>query len=229
MPPGQRRELVFIDEEPTTIYEHNWKAGNSWKNWTTCLRGIEDSCPCCEVLGETNRYYVGYYTAVDTSKWTDRRGNEHQFELILIGAKIGTLKKLRRKRQDRLDDGATTALAGHLWRFTRDSDKDPAVGGDYEYVREVDLEKLFTLALYKGKKISEMFDKAEANSDSMKVLEKLFKIEKEGDTLVRKLVPINYYQQLHPLSVGDMRAAMNGVSPGGDQTEGARVDTSIPF
>lgn len=232
MPVNSTREIVFIDSEPVAIYEHNWKANGSWKNWATCLRGIEESCPGCEVLGETNRYYVGIYTVVDTSEWTDRRGNKHQFEINLLPAKLKSLKKFRRKSAERIEAGGT-GLAGCLYRLARDSKEDPSIGGEAEYVRDVDMEKLFQLALYKGKKLSELMDKAETSEDSKKILQRLFQIELDDDgSIVRKLVPINYEQQLHPLSIKDFREVVGGAErddDGGSGGSGARADGNVPF
>ena len=229
--PGEGLRKRQVRNTECAIYEHNFKANGNWLNWLTCLRGIEDSCPACEELGENNRYYVGYYSVVDTSKWTDKRGNEHQFEMQLLPAKLGSLKKFRRKKQDRIDAGGT-GLAGCLFRCTRDTDKEPSIGGEFEFIREVDMEKLFDLALYKGKKISELFDKAEANPDALKVLQKIFKVDLTDDGKpVRKIGPFNYVEVLHPLSMKDQKAALSGASTGdsGSSSGGASADESVPF
>ena len=232
MPAGSTREIVFVDNEPVQIYEHNWKANGSWKNWATCLRGIEDECPGCDVLGENNRYFVGIYTVVDTSEWTDRRGNKHQFEINLLPAKLKSLKKFRRKSGERIEAGGT-GLAGCLYRLARDSKDDPSIGGEAEFVREVEMDKLFQLALYKGKKLSELMDKAEASEDSLKILQRLFQLEMEGESIVRKLVPMNYMEQLHPLSIKDFRIAVGAAEredgASGGNGGGAKADEKVPF
>jgi len=228
MPVSSTREVVFVDSEPIAIYEHNWKANGSWKNWATCLRGIEDSCPGCEVLGENNRYYVGIYTVVDTSEWTDRRGNSHQFEINLLPAKLKTLKKFRRKNAERIEAGGT-GLAGCLYRLARDSKEDSSVGGEAEYVRDVDMAKLFQLALYKGKKLSELMDKADQSEDSLKILQRLFQVEVVDGKIERKLVPINYEQQLHPLTIKDFKEVLGGAEKDDDKGGGARADDKVPF
>ena len=234
LPPGTTREVVFIDNEPVTIYEHGWKANGSWKNWATCLRGIEDECPGCIELGENNRYYIGFYTVVDTSEWTDRRGNKHQFEVSLLPAKLKSLKKFRRKSAERIEAGGT-GMAGCLYRLARDGKEDPSIGGEAEFVREVDMEKLFPLALYKGKKLVELMDKAESSPESLPILQKLFQLEMEEGSILRKLVPINYFEQLHPMSVKDFRTAMGSAEKdqdGGGSSRGsggAKADERVPF
>jgi len=227
MPPGTTREVIFLDSEPVAIYEHNAKINNSWKNWFTCLQGIEDTCPACEILGAQSRYYIGYFTVVDASKWTDKKGNDHQFELNLLPAKIKSFKKFRRKNQERIDAGGT-GLAGCLYRLARDSSDDPSIGSEAEFVRETDLVKLFPLVLYKGKKLSELFDKAEASGDALTALKRLFQLEfDDQNKLLRQLVPFNYMEVLKPLPQKDMRLALQGAAaPGSD---GAVADDKVPF
>ena len=215
IPPGESRELVLIDDEPVTVYEHNPKINNSWKNWMTCLKGIEDPCPACEILGENTRYYVGYFTAVDCSKWKDRRGNTHQYELTLIGAKLKSMKMFRRKKDDE------TALAGHLWKATRDSKDDAIIGNDWERKREVDMAKLFDVVLYRGKKLSEIFEKAAEDESNMARLEKLLKVAKDDEgKVLPKLVPFAYFDVLHPMTSKAMREALGGVTAD-DQESGS--------
>lgn len=231
MPAGSTREVVFIDNEPVTIYEHNWKANGSWKNWATCLRGIEDECPGCQELGDNNRYYIGIYTVVDISEWTDKRGNKHQFEINMLPAKLKSLKKFRRKSAERIEAGGT-GVAGCLYRLARDGKEDPTIGGEAEFVREVDMAKLFPLVLYKGKKLVELFDKAEASEDSMKILKRLFQVQMaDDDKLLRQLVPINYFEQLTPLSVKDFKEVLRGASTDNDSGTGggAKADEATPF
>ena len=149
----------------------------------------------------------------------------------MLPAKLKSLKKFRRKSGERLDAGGT-GLAGCLYRLARDSKDDPSIGGEAEFVREVEMNKLFDLALYKGKKLSELMDRAEATEDSLKILQKLFSLELDGEKkILRKLVPVNYFEQLHPLSVKDFRDAVGGAEKDtdGGGSGGARADEKVPF
>lgn len=226
IPAGESREVVLIDDEPVTIYEHNPRMNNSWKNWMTCLKGIEDPCPACKILGENTRYYVGYFTAVDCSKWKDKRGNEHQYELTLVGAKLKSMKMFRRKKED------GTTLAGKLWKVTRDSKDDAVIGNDWELKRDVDMEKLFGVTLYRGKKLSEIFAKAAEEDSNMKRLESLLKVAKDDDgKLISTLVPFNYFDVLHPMTAKAMTEALGGVDEeqGGGEGGGGDAEDEQPF
>jgi len=230
VPVGEKREFVFIDDEPACLYEHNPKMNGSWKNWMTCLKDIEDPCPACEIFGEKTRYYVGFQTVVDITKWVDKKGNAHQFEVSLFAGKFGTLKKLRRKKDDCVTDGRS--MAGGLYRSARDGDKEPSVGGEFEFIRAADTAKLFDLAVYRGKKLSELFDKAEQNAQSMEALKNTFQVEFDAENkLIRKIVPFNYMQILHPKPRKELAAILKGAKTGDDE-QGGKTDggeDDVPF
>lgn len=224
IPGGESREVVLIDDEPVTIYEHNPRMNNSWKNWMTCLKGIEDPCPACKILGENTRYYVGYFTGIDCSKWKDKRGNEHQYELILIGAKLKSMKMFRRKKED------GTSLAGKLWKVTRDSKDDPVIGNDWELKREVDMAKLFDLTLYRGKKLSEIYAKAVEDASNLQRLEKLLQVAKDDDgKLLNTLVPFNYFDVLHPMTSKAMSETLGDVNTEEQGSGGGEEEDDTPF
>ena len=237
VPVGERRELVFIDDDPAQLYEHNPKMNGNWRNWTTCLKGIEDPCPVCEVFGEKTRYFVGYLTCVDITKWVDKKGNAHQFELSLFPAKLGSMKKLKRKIEDAKE--AERSFAGSLYRSSRDSDKEPSSGSELEYIRAADTVKLFDMTMYRGKKLSELFDKAEQSAPSMEALKKLFTLKfTEGGELLRVIPEFNYESVLHPKPRKELSAMLKGVEPEDDDSpskskgkgsQGGSTDDEIPF
>ena len=55
---GTSRDVVFVDDNPACIYEHNPKMNGNWRNWMTCLQGVNDDVVCCQKLGLDSRYYV---------------------------------------------------------------------------------------------------------------------------------------------------------------------------
>lgn len=161
IPSGGNKLFVFLDDEPCCIYEHNPKINGSWKNWITCLNGVSDDIPCCEILGDKTKYYVGYFTVIDCSDYTDKKGNKYQYELKLLPAKIKTLKKFRRKKEER------GSLVNTLFKATREDDKSPSCGDEFEFQREADLAKLLPLVIYKGKKLVELIAKANETPENV--------------------------------------------------------------
>jgi len=154
MKEGTSRDIVFLDDEPFSIYEHNYRADGSWKNWMTCMRGIRDEAVCDDKLGTNNRSYVGFFTIIDCSEYTDKQGNSYQYEMKLLPAKMRVLKKFKRKKDER------GSLIGCMYRVTREDSRSPNVGDEFEFKKEVDLEKLFDYAQFRGKKLKELYEKA---------------------------------------------------------------------
>jgi hypothetical protein len=208
LPVGASKELVFLDDEPTCLREHNPKLNGRWSNWFTCLSGVSGEDPvCCQILGENYRqYFVGYYTVVDCSKWTDKKGNSYQYEVKLLPAKMSTINKLKRKKEDR------GTLVGCMYKVSRDTDKDPSVGGDFEFSRDADLAKLFDVASYKGKKLSDLYAKATEHAETLNKLVRTFDIKPEkGTHLPKRLAPFNYFEILKPRPAKEIRTMLAGI------------------
>lgn len=201
MPAGAERDIIFLDDEPFAIYEHNPKINGSFKNWMTCVQGISDDVPCCEVLGANSRYYVGYFTVIDCSEFIDKKGNKHAYEVKLLGAKLKTMKKFRRKKEDR------GSLVGCMYRAVREDAKSPVCGDEFEFKKEVDLAKVFEHAMYRGKKLSEIYTKAAETPEGIERLRKTFHINTDKDgKLIKSVTPFNYMEVLKPRSSKELMA-----------------------
>lgn len=205
--PGTSQEFVFVDDTPFCFYEHNPKIDGNWKNWVTCLQSVSDGeVPCCEILGQNSRYYIGYLTVVDMSKWTDKKGNVHQYEVKLLPAKLKTLKKFKRKKEER------GSLVGCIYRTTREDDKSANVGDEFEFVKDADLAKVFDAAYYKGTKLAEMYAKALESPEQMNILQKIFTIPLVDGKILPKVPVFNYFSIFEPKSPRDVRVALSGAS-----------------
>lgn len=240
IPPEASKDLIFLDDEPFTLFEHNPKMNGSFKNWMTCLRGVEEEAPCCELLGMKTRYMAGYYTVIDCSEYTDKKGKKHQYEIKFLLAKLKTMKKLKMKKETR------GSLTGCVFKATRFDDKSPACGDDFEFVRQVDLDKVFPHVSYRGKKLVDLFAKASlslkegadntaANEAKARILNTFQAALSDAGDLVAKLTPFNYMEQLKPQSVKDLRMTLKSSkieawedSPSSTKT-GSDVDESVPF
>lgn len=232
------REVVFVDDEPITIYEHNPQMNGSFRNWLTCLKDSNDIVPCCEKLGEKTRYFVGYYTAVDLTEHKDAKGNSYQYEVKLFPAKLKTLGVLRRKKNDK------GSIIGGMFKVYRDTVDDPNCGGEFEFQREADMEKLFKVANYKGKKLSDLYKEAQEKPEVMARLKDTFQLVINDKGIIEpRIFPFNYYALLAPkdpkevrqivggATVGDSSRS-NGSGPKGSEGGGANdgpSDDEIPF
>jgi hypothetical protein len=235
IPAGQSRDFVFVDDAPFTFDEHNARINGSWRNPITCLAPVteEGEPPCCTILGKDSRYRVSMLTIVDTSKWTDKKGNVRQYELKILPAKFKTSQKLERKMNELAKDGKS--LVGRLYKVVRETDKSPAVGDDYEFTRDVDMTKLFDLATYKGKKLSDLFTQADDDAAFFTRLSRVFAISKGMDGKIpRKLVPFRYDALFQPKTVKEVKELLAGFSAaesgfGGGNGGGGSADEEIPF
>lgn len=208
LPPGSGRDLVVIDDDPFCIHEHNARVNGRWDNEHTCMKNIEDPCESCTRLGERSRYYIGYLSCIDCSKYVSKKGNTYQYEAKLVGAKLGVLKKWRRKKEER------GSLAMMKTKVFREDNKKPSTGDDWEFVEPVkDDAALFKLANYKGKSLAELWDKADENEQSMQLLSKVFQLETGDDgKLIRRVVPFNYMEILKPRGNDFLRELLGGAS-----------------
>lgn len=228
VPPGTGRSVVLIDDDPFCIYEHNAKINGNWRNWHTCLKGGDSGCISCTQLGERSRYYIGYLSGVDCTQTTDKKGNKYQYEVKLVGGKLGLLKKWRRKKEDR------TTMVMTTWKVFREDGKKPGTGDEWEYERDVDKpDKLFEVANYRGKKLSDLYDKAEAEATAMTILKRTFQVEfDDNGKLLRRVFPFNYMEVLAPKTPEFLKDMIRGASlddsSGGDGGSGGGEE-DVPF
>jgi hypothetical protein len=221
IPPGAAKELVIIDDEPVCLHEHNPKMNGSYRNWFTCLQGVSDEVVCCQVLGPQSRYYCGYLTVVDCTEWVDGKGNKHQFEMRLLQLKLKSLKKLRRKKEDK------GALVGTMWKFLREDDSSPICGDDWSHMRDVDVAKMFSYVTYRGKKLSQLWDDAESNAEAMAKIKRTFQIDSGEDGKLPRIVPaFNYFQVLQPKAPKDLRLQLVGVEKDDDDDKTKKGSSS---
>lgn len=228
------KEFVFLDDLPFCIYEHHFWMNGSWRNYVTCLRGCAEETPCCGILGEKSRGYVGFMTVIDASKWTDKKGNAHQYELNLFSAKNNTLKKFDRRKKER------GSLVGAMFKGYRDSDKLPSCGDEFEFIKEVDLAKVFEFANYRGQKLSELYAKANTDPSVMDFVKRTFSVQLDDKgKIIPKIYPFNYLEILKPKTPDEIKAFLAGqdLSGGGDNKpaeskpadSGAAASDDVPF
>lgn len=177
LPVGKSCTVVFLDDNPFTIYEHQLKIGGNFRNWYSCRLGFDEkdpSCPLCDAMRDrripNKRNYVGFLTIIDVTGWTGDRGEKivNTRQLYSMGAE--TLKRMRVIKQKK------TSLVGAMFEITRTGDRSPGCGDMWDFVKVVDPfkdEKFFYHSRIENKLI--------AND------------------------PCNYREMLSPVSSADMR------------------------
>lgn len=203
--PNAKATVIFLDDEPACIHEHNPKINGKYDTYYTCLKdSYPDSVSCCEILGPDTRRYVGYFTIVDCTQWKDTKGNVHQFEVKLLPARLQSLKYLQSKKDDR--DGR---LKGRVYKVNRTDEKQPNIGNDWEYDKDVEKwDQLFSQANYKGKKLSELF--TSEDPDVIARVRKTFAVSSTEGKITQKVVPFNYFEIFKPKTPAVVKAALKG-------------------
>jgi hypothetical protein len=130
-------------------------------------------------------------------------------------------------------------MAGKVVKIRRTSSEDASCGNDFEKDREADMEKLWKLVTYQGKKLHEWFARALEDEEARASLLKIFKFRKgDGGILVPEIPTFNYFEVLKPKSPKELRAMLAGAKiddPDGggesssDSGEGGEADESVPF
>jgi len=238
MPAGASKDIVLVDDDPFCVNEHNAKINNNWRNHHTCNKGLEETCFSCTHLGEKSKAFTGYLTMVDCSLWEDKKGNKYQYELKLIGAKLGLLKKWERKKKEK------TSLVLSRWKVHREDDKKASTGDEWESMGVVEKpDKLFELANYRGKKLPEWWALAESKADIMAYVKHTFQVEVgEDGKLVREIPIFNYMELLAPRGNAWAKDLMSGTTreeampefgaaPAGasDTNGGIGAEDDVPF
>jgi hypothetical protein len=138
MKPEESKRVIFIDDSPVMVEEHQvWEDGRP--KFFTCLKMFEEPCPLCRRKHRPSS--VGYYTIIDRSEWKDRQGKSHKNERKLFGAKMKALRKLRRLSKE------CGGLIGVEFKIYRDGSDDPTTGSDFTMVKKHELEFLLSKGL----------------------------------------------------------------------------------
>lgn len=195
------KEFIFADDQVFGVWEHNPKMNGKWDSHFTCLQGTGVDCPVCQVLGDKTRCYVGYYTVIDCSEWTDKKGVKHQYELKYFPAKTKTLKKLHKKKE------SAGTLVGMKFKADRTDKKSPNVGDDFEFVEKVDMTKMASIVTLWGTPLQTLYNTADSDKEQMEKLRKILELTLSKEKTVKEKIPsFNYYEQLKPRAVAELKA-----------------------
>lgn len=98
--PETEAKIIFLDDDPPILEEHQLRINNSWLNWFTCRRMINEPCIICDELGDTP-YTVGFYTILDLSEYKNKKGDTVKNTIKLFTPKFKALQLIKRQSQKR--------------------------------------------------------------------------------------------------------------------------------
>lgn len=132
---------LFVTDEPFCLWEHQMQISGDWRNWATCVRGLDGYpfCPICKMAEKVRkfwRYYAGAYKIIDRSTWTDRDGNERSDTPRLLIAKKDSLAIFRNQSKKR------EGLRGCEYDVFRSSKKAAAIGDSWDFSRKLSENKM---------------------------------------------------------------------------------------
>lgn len=150
MPPGATQRHLFLDDDPQTLWEHNYKWNKSWQNWEPCRvrnritlpgeRGWNiDGCPICDAYADRFPYFAGLHTTINMTPWfTKQTQMEINFQREVFAAKMGSEEKpgvLKKLRKLHVKHGR---LRGLVFDIERPGKKTESCGSEFELVEEID-------------------------------------------------------------------------------------------
>lgn len=137
LPPEKGTTIVFLDDDPPILEEHQLRIDGDWRHWYTCLKVVGENCPACDTNNKP--YTVGFYTIIDMAEWTDNKGKKHANELKLLPAKLSTLRILKHLSQSH------GSLAGCVFDVFRSSSDAANVGDLFEFKGKMTKEQILAL------------------------------------------------------------------------------------
>jgi hypothetical protein len=138
LPADSSARIVFLDDNPPIIEEHQLQIDGDWRHWFTCLRMIGEACPICDSL-DNKPYTVGFYTIIDMSEWKDKSGKTHKNELKLFPAKFKTLQVLKRLSAKR------GSLEGCVFEVSRSTSDAPNTGDVFDFETKLSKDEILEL------------------------------------------------------------------------------------
>jgi len=145
IPSGNTTKIIFVDDNPPIIGEHQLKINGDWKNWHTCPASIDSKDECGYCKAGDRPYSAAFYTIIDMTEWTDKKGVKHANEKKLFVAKQKTWNKLKmksRKYKQKEENG----LVYVCFDVSRSSSDASSVGDDFEFVKRYTEQELKAIA-----------------------------------------------------------------------------------
>lgn len=234
MPPETTNRFLFLDNDPTCFWEHQFQVNGDWKNWEPCKRRnhMENVCALCDRFPDRNASYIGYHTVISLTPWTDDKGRTWCYGRQMYGAKLGgkekpgVLKKLERIKQKK------GRIRGLVIDCYRSGSKAESVGDDLEVVEEIDPDAIVAWVKTLLPAHIEEMNKGR-DDDKQMTLERFLRFN--------PVEPFNFEEVIKPRSNAELLTMLGGpASSNGGQSGGGRgnndkqddhsaLDDDIPY
>jgi len=135
LPPQKDAKVIFLDDDPPIIEEHQLKINGRWTNWFTCRKMLGDRCIICDELGD-NPYTIGFYTILDLSEYQNKKGETVKNTIKLFAPKFKALQMIKRASQKR------EGLTHWVCDIYRSSPESFNVGDVFEWEEKTDMDTI---------------------------------------------------------------------------------------
>ncbi len=145
LPPDKEALLLFLEDEPTGMWEHGFQMNGKWGNFEPChtKNKISDRCPPCDSGDKMFPSFIGFFSVINMTPWFTKKDNrEINFQREVFAARMGSkekpgiLKKLERLKQ------SEGRLRGCVYKVYRSGKKTESVGDDFKLIEKVDVDKI---------------------------------------------------------------------------------------
>lgn len=223
MPPETEKRFLFLDENPVTYWEHNFKHNGNWRNWEPCKKRnrMDDECAVCDRYPDRKPSFIGMLTGINMTPWEARDGREFCYGRELFVSKLGgkdkpgILKKLERlKKQHK-------GLTGCIFDIYRSGGKTESVGDEFTLVEKIPPAKL---EAYAKKTLKEWVAQVNEGIDDP---EKYITLDKLWERA--PWVPFDYGEILEVRSNEELRAMLGSASGPDDDGGSSAADSDAPY
>lgn len=174
------KRVLFLDDDPASFWEHQFKYQGNFKHREVCLRRNKalaqkygGDCPPCDKIDDKYPYFVGLHSViVMTPYFTKKHNTEMNFIRRQFAAKLGgkdkpgVLVKLRKLRE------RYGRLRGLIFDVERPGKKTEVCGSEFHLVEKLDPGEIKTYCMEQMKEYVERRN-AKLPNDKQVTIEKL--------------------------------------------------------
>lgn len=206
MKAGTKSRIMFLDDDPTTGWEHSYKWDGHFNNFEPCVvrNAMGPECPMCTAYVDNQKdsqkkrypYYIGLLTAISLSPDFGKNGLEYNFQRKIFAAKMGGKDKpgvLVKTRKLREKHGR---LRGLVFDVERPGAKTEACGSEFDLVEKIDPSEIAAYGQRLVAEYVERWNKQAPPDKQLTVAEKLKRDPWE---------PVNFEEIYKPKSIAELR------------------------
>lgn len=124
----ESKKIIFMDDVPFGIWEHNFVINNEYWHFFTCRKGVDPVDPICMMCSSgIRRSYHGYVTILDATGYENKKGERVLYQRKLFPMTLKTLDRFYLIKEKK------TTLIGAQFDITRSSSEAVKVGDMWDF------------------------------------------------------------------------------------------------